>query len=515
MKNLVILFVILPLELLLAQNSMVLNFNENNLASNTNTFKCVGQYTYFNINTFPVDTSYYVTLKKDSIIFEQGYYSSINIQSPGFLTLDSLIYAGFYELTVISLTNNITFTDTFSFKNPDSLYFDYSIKHPQSCLSFGKIFVQNISGGTSPYSLGKINATGEFEPDYFQNSNFTSYIIDSLNVGYYSVSLQDSFGCVYTLGSDSPIEIIQGPEALNIISSHQEDSFRICVQGGLTPYTFILNDDTTIYNDTCVSYALCSGVYDFKVYDSVEDTICMDTLNFTIEEIDGYIQQTTSTMIVESGGIPPFSYSWTKNSELQADQTESIFLGGLCPGIYTCTVIDRAYCSSFFELNIDELESNLTEEIDCFDTDFSSLETSVSGGTSPYEYLWNNNETSSVLTNLNPQLYTVTITDNNGCKLIDEVEVPVLKDSCLFNAFSPNGDFINDTWEVNPSFIYENSKVIIYNRWGVKVYESEGYEKPWDGKNLSGELVKEGVYFYSIILKNGHDKIKGSLSVFY
>ena len=183
--------------------------------------------------------------------------------------------------------------------------------------------------------------------------------------------------------------------------------------------------------------------------------------------------------------------------------------------LYTCTVIDRAYCSSFFELNIDELESNLTEEIDCFDTDFSSLETSVSGGTSPYEYLWNNNETSSVLTNLNPQLYTVTITDNNGCKLIDEVEVPVLKDSCLFNAFSPNGDFINDTWEVNPSFIYENSKVIIYNRWGVKVYESEGYEKPWDGKNLSGELVKEGVYFYSIILKNGHDKIKGSLSVFY
>ena len=149
MKNLVILIVILPLELLLAQNSMVLNFNENNLASNTNTFKCVGQYTYFNINTFPVDTSYYVTLKKDSIIFEQGYYSSINIQSPGFLTLDSLIYAGFYELTVISLTNNITFTDTFSFKNPDSLYFDYSIKHPQSCLSFGKIFVQNISGGTS------------------------------------------------------------------------------------------------------------------------------------------------------------------------------------------------------------------------------------------------------------------------------------------------------------------------------------------------------------------------------
>ena len=241
----------------------------------------------------------------------------------------------------------------------------------------------------------------------------------------------------------------------------------------------------------------------------------MDTLNFTIEEIDGYIQQTTSTMIVESGGVPPLSYSWTKNGELQADQTESIFQDGLCPGTYTCTVIDRAYCSSFFELSIDELESNLTKEIDCFDSDFSSLETSVSGGTSPYEYLWNTNETGSILTNLNPQLYAITITDNNGCKLVDEIEVPVLKDSCLFNAFSPNGDFINDTWEVNPSFVYENSKVIIYNRWGVKVYESDGFSYSWDRKNFSGKLVKEGVYFYSIILKNGHDKIKGSLSVFY
>ena len=120
-----------------------------------------------------------------------------------------------------------------------------------------------------------------------------------------------------------------------------------------------------------------------------------------------------------------------------------------------------------------------------------------------------------VLTNMLKNGVNIELTDNNGCKLVDEIEVPVLKDSCLFNAFSPNGDFINDTWEVNPSFIYENSKVIIYNRWGVKVYESDGFSYSWDGKNFSGKLVKEGVYFYSIILKNGHDKIKGSLSVFY
>ena len=67
------------------------------------------------------------------------------------------------------------------------------------------------------------------------------------------------------------------------------------------------------------------------------------------------------------------------------------------------------------DLTIDEIESNLIEEIDCFNQDFSSLETSVSGGTSPYEYLWNTNETTSSISSLSPQTYKLTITDNNGC----------------------------------------------------------------------------------------------------
>ena len=166
-------------------------------------------------------------------------------------------------------------------------------------------------------------------------------------------------------------------------------------------------------------------------------------------------------------------------------------------------------------MTINEIESNLIDEIDCFDQDFSTLETSATGGTSPYEYLWNTNETTSSISNLSPQNYQLIIKDNNGCQLTEEIEVPVVLDSCLINAFSPNGDNINDTWMVNTSFLYENTEVIIFNRWGAKVYQSLGYKQAWDGKNSSGNLVKEGVYFYSIILKNGHDNIKGSISVFY
>jgi len=514
-KLLLFIIALLPLGLLFAQDTMVLTFDQENLIPSTNTFKCEGSYTYFTINTTPADTFYSVTLEKDGVILEQGNYTSINSQSPGILALDSLIYAGFYELTVISLSNNITFTDTFSFVNPLPLNFEYTTNNPQSCITYGDILISGISGGASPYSLGKVDAIGEFDPIYFQNQNVTTYTIEDLIAGYYSVSLQDSYGCVFTLGSDNPIEIVQGPDPINIISTAQEDSFRICTQGGVLPISYVLNDDTLTTNDSCVAYALCAGNYTLIVFDAVSNSLCADTVDFTIDMIDGFIEQETSTMIVESGGVRPFSYSWTKDNAIQDGQTDSVYDGGLCPGSYTCTIIDKSNCTSGFDLVIDEIESNLIEEVDCFDSEFSALETAVTGGTSPYEYLWNTNETTSNITGLSPQKYSVTITDNNDCQLIDEFEVPVVFDSCLFNAFSPNGDLVNDTWALNPSFLYENSEVIIYNRWGAKIYQSLGYKQAWDGRNSAGNLVKEGVYFYSILLKNGHDNIKGSISVFY
>ena len=515
MKKLLFLTIFIQMDLLYSQNSMVLNFNQDNLVPNTNTFQCEGSFTYFTIYTNPIDTIYNVTLKKDGMILEEGNYSSINNQSAGVLALDSLIYAGFYELTVVSLSNNIVFSDTFSFYDPLPLYFDYSTNNLQLCNSFGNIYINSIGGGTPPYSLGKVNAQGEFDPIYYQNLIDTNYIIQDLSPGYYTISLQDFFGCIYTVGSDNPIEIEQGPDPINIVSANQEDSFIICVQGGLAPIYFVLNEDTIITNNLCQSYALCAGDYTLFVLDDLGDSLCVDTLEFNIDEIDGYINQKLSTMKVESGGVRPFSYSWTMNGDIQANQTDSIYKGGLCPGSYTCTIIDQAYCSSVFDLNINEIESDLIEEVDCFDNDFSSLETSVSGGTSPYEYLWSTNETTSSISNLSPQTYQLTITDNNDCQLIEEIEVPVILDSCLFNAFSPNGDNINDTLVINPSFLYEDAEVIIYNRWGAKVHHSLGYNQSWDGKNSLGILVKEGVYFYSIILKNGHDNIKGSISVFY
>jgi gliding motility-associated-like protein/uncharacterized repeat protein (TIGR01451 family) len=66
------------------------------------------------------------------------------------------------------------------------------------------------------------------------------------------------------------------------------------------------------------------------------------------------------------------------------------------------------------------------------------------------------------------------------------------------NAFSPNGDHINDTWEiVGLTELYPDNEVIIVNRWGGEVYRSKNYQNDWNGGSLN-----EGTYYYQLTIKD-------------
>ncbi len=96
-------------------------------------------------------------------------------------------------------------------------------------------------------------------------------------------------------------------------------------------------------------------------------------------------------------------------------------------------------------------------------------------------------------------LFEIKVTDNNGCFAKDTLVVNV-QNECItvHNTFSPNGDGINDKWEVYASrSCLKNVSVMVYNRYGSKVYESRDYNNNWDG-TYNGNTLPDATY-YAII----------------
>jgi len=82
----------------------------------------------------------------------------------------------------------------------------------------------------------------------------------------------------------------------------------------------------------------------------------------------------------------------------------------------------------------------------------------------------------------------------------------------ISNVFSPNGDGINDVWQLSFLQSYPNATVEIVNRYGQVVFLSNGYAQPWDGK-FKGIYLPVGTYYYIINPKNGSNIIKGSVTI--
>ncbi|MEP6614330.1 MAG: MBG domain-containing protein, partial [Mucilaginibacter sp.] len=80
------------------------------------------------------------------------------------------------------------------------------------------------------------------------------------------------------------------------------------------------------------------------------------------------------------------------------------------------------------------------------------------------------------------------------------------------NTFTPNGDGINDTWNLPALISYPNCAVNIYDRYGQMVFHSVGYATPWDGR-YNNKNVPTGVYYYLIDRKNNTELVSGSLTV--
>lgn len=132
-----------------------------------------------------------------------------------------------------------------------------------------------------------------------------------------------------------------------------------------------------------------------------------------------------------------------------------------------------------------------------------------------YTYEWDDNSTSNYRDNIAAGTYWVTVRDDNNCPVTDTVEVGSEQETCITipNAISPNGDNINDVWNIDMIELYPEAEVRIYNRWGELVWASEkGYPAPWDGTSRGRKLPIDS-YHYIINLHDGTKPVLGDVTI--
>jgi len=161
---------------------------------------------------------------------------------------------------------------------------------------------------------------------------------------------------------------------------------------------------------------------------------------------------------------------------------------------------------------------DLGADITLFPGDVAELE--VEDG---YEtYLWNNQAGSNTYTIsfddiTGDTIIIVDVTDFTTCKNSDEILIEIFKVQIPI-VLTPNGDGENDSFEPKDGWSAINShKMVVFNRWGQKVWESSDFTSGWDGKDGSGHYVAEGTYFWVLEVFYGPDDVKkvykGSLTV--
>ena len=238
----------------------------------------------------------------------------------------------------------------------------------------------------------------------------------------YLVTITNAFNCSYV--DTMTVPVLDAPSGnilttTNVSCSNANDGQAVVyATGGTSPYAYSWSNG----NSGALQLGLGAGTYSVTVTDN---NTCSDTIavtvggpvpmyfNATVNNVQCNGQGNGSVTLTVSGGTSPYSYNWSTG------QTASS-LTSLSPGTYSVTATDNVGCTHDTTITISEptiLVASIagTTPETCPGVANGSITSGVVGGTAPYSYSWSNGGVAAMMNNLNGGLYSLTVTDANGC----------------------------------------------------------------------------------------------------
>lgn len=360
----------------------------------------------------------------------------------------------------------------------------------------GQITGITVVGGTLPYVIS------------WDNSSQTTLDITNLSVGNYTIYVSDSFGCLDSLGPlfvGTNLGPIIDTSSINLTMVQCDGT-----AGGITGINVAGNNNSYLWSNGATTLALpnlTGGIYVLTVTDQ---NSCVSSISLTITENTPPIIDTTLVNIAQpscfqlgaingvqvTNGSGNYAYSWSGTSQTTLNLTN------LTAGNYTLVVTDLINgCSdtlanlilnapSYPNANFTYSPSDpdLNEVITFTNTSANwNLESwSIEGqvfNSSPIPFSFAIEGSYSI---------QLVVTNNQGCSDTITQLIVVYDEFVVPNVFTPNNDGFNDFFTIKG--LKPNSSIVVLNRWGNIVFQSDNYQNDWSGLDLNGEPLVDAVY---------------------
>jgi gliding motility-associated-like protein len=450
----------------------------------------------------------------------------------------SNLTAGGYAILVTD-NNGCTVTSSVSISEPSQIT-STSTKTDVNCngASDGTISI-NTTGGTPSVSGYR----------YTWNPNVSdSSTAINLSAGNYAITVSDSLLCTTTVAVtiSEPASMILNGVVLNATCYLGTDGrITVTATGGASPYSYQISSDngvTFTNNANNVFTNLTNQSYIVRVSDanscSIDQTYVVTapvaiTAQFVTDSVSCFGDSDGSVRVINTiGGNGGYIY------QLAAITNSSGVFTNLGSGTYPLVITDSKNCTVTFNPVVGEPEELL---LDITANPSSAYQDSIVIKLGDIVQLNANTNYSNVVFQWTPSMglscddcddpllatnysikYTVKATVipvRKECIATKSLAVTVLKDYQLYipNSFTPNGDGVNDMYE-----IFGNKAIIkfwsfdLYNRWGEKVFESNDINFQWDGR-YKGVPVSQGVYVYhlNVVFIDNHKEtdLRGSITI--
>lgn len=360
----------------------------------------------------------------------------------------------------------------------------------------------------------------------------TNPILDVTASGDYTVKVTSDKGCSAT--SKTEKVTLSGLPSPTVVSVNGKTALcpgstlalSATTGAGLT-YQWIF-DGITLGATQPTYTAKSGGGYAVKITNTAGCSATSPTLNITLTQSVPPTLTTSSTGICPGNSIQlttntgAMSYEWFRDNVKIANASTATYTTTQ-GGTYLVQVVDMYGCTmqstNLVLTNVPTPTVNAGNDVSIEvgkSVPLSATTSAAIGAT----YAWAPPAGLDKINVLNPTstpllttTYKLTVTTKEGCTASDDVTITVTFPTIeIPNAFSPNEDGVNDTWTIRGIEAYPECSVEIYNRWGSKVFASQGYTLPWDGRKDS-QLMPVATYYYVIKLGVDNQAFNGTLTI--